>query len=64
MPIIARILILVFLLLIAAGCVYQAVAAREAPRDQWPTYWMIDAALGIPCLLGAGWLVWPRRTRA
>jgi hypothetical protein len=63
-PSIARILLSVILLLIAAGCVYQAVAAREAPRSQWWAYWTIDAIIGIPCLLGAGWLLSSRRTHA
>ncbi|GAC1475942.1 MAG: hypothetical protein NVSMB9_29430 [Isosphaeraceae bacterium] len=58
-----RILFAGILLLIGAGCVYQAVAAREAPRDEWWIYWTIDAAIGLPCLLAAGWLIWPGRGR-
>jgi hypothetical protein len=51
------------LLLIAAACVFQALAAREVTRDPWRSYWIIDAAIGIPCLLGAWRLLRPGRTR-
>ena len=40
-----------------------AIAAREAPRSQWSIYWAVDAAIGIPCLIGAGWLLFSGRTR-
>jgi hypothetical protein len=60
-----RALVSVGLALIAAICVLLSIAAIDfrPPEIQW-TFWTIDAVVGLSCLLGAGWLLRPRRTRA
>jgi hypothetical protein len=63
MPKFGRKTLAVVLLLVAAGCVFQAVAAGEFPEAQW-AYVLIDGVVGLASLLGAGWLLGPRRPHA
>jgi hypothetical protein len=56
-PGIFRSLSSIVLILMTAGCVYLSFAAMEAPRDIWWKFWTIYAAVGLSCLLGAGWLL-------
>lgn len=53
------------LILIGAGCVCHSltVADRVPLESRW-AFWTIDAVVGLACLLGAGWLLRPRRIRA
>ena len=59
-----RALVSVVLLLIAVGCVYLSFAAMEASRESRWIFWTIYAVVGLSCVLGAGWLLRPRLTRA
>ena len=56
-PGILRSLSSIVLCLIAAACVDLSLAATEAPRDVWWKFWTIYGAVGLSCLLGAGWLL-------
>jgi hypothetical protein len=47
----------IVLMLIAAGCAYLSLAVPEAPRESWWIFWAVYAVVGLPCLLGAGWLL-------
>ena len=62
MPTFARV-VLGVLLLVAAFCVFPAVAAGERPEAQW-AYLLIDGAVGLASVAGACWLLWPRRQHA
>jgi hypothetical protein len=64
MPIMVRRLLAVLLLLVVAGCVYQAIATLEAPpRERW-AYWLIDGVVGFLSLLGAAVLLSPKTPRS
>ena len=63
MPIFGRVVFAVVLLLVAAGCVFQAVAAGEFPAARG-AYVLIDGVVGLASLFGAGWLLGPRRPHA
>lgn len=51
------------LLLVIAGCIYMAIAAREAPRDSWWALWVIYAVVGLFSTIGVFWLLKPNRHR-
>jgi hypothetical protein len=57
MPVTVRWGIAAVLFLIAIGCGYLAIAAREVPPDAWWAYWFIYAAVALPCVIGALWLI-------
>jgi hypothetical protein len=63
-PRMGRSVLSVVLLLIAASCGYFAVATLEMPRESWWAAWTIAGIVGLPCFLGAMWLLLPRKTRA
>jgi hypothetical protein len=54
----------VVLLLLAGGCAYLAVAAREAPADARVAHWTLYGAAGVACLVAAAWLLRPNRSWA
>jgi hypothetical protein len=56
-----RIVSAVVLLLVATFCVYQAIAAQESGAQL--AYWLIDGVVGLACVVGASWLLWPKRLR-
>jgi len=55
-----RIVIAALLLIVAAFCVYQAIAAGEMPEAQ-RAFWLIDGIVGLASVWGACWLLWPRK---
>jgi hypothetical protein len=61
MPTFVRMFLAVLLLLVAAFCVYQAIAAGEFPESRG-TYWLIDGMIGLASLSGVCWLLWPNRS--
>jgi len=52
----------VVLFLIAAFCIYQAIAAGEI--EAWWSYWRTDGIVALACVIGACWLIRPMRTQA
>jgi len=61
---VVRRLLALVLLLVVAACVYLAIAVPEAPADSWWAFWLIYAIVGLLCLVGAGWLLLPKRPRS
>ena len=61
MPTAVRMILAVLLLLVAAFCVYQTVAAGELTESRW-TYWLLDGIIGLASLAGACWLLWHKRS--
>jgi hypothetical protein len=53
----------ILLLLLAGFCVLQAVAVGDVP-DERRDYWLIDGTVGLASVVGACWLIWPRRPLA
>jgi len=58
-----RLASVVVLLMIVCACAFLAVAAREAPPDSWWAFWSLYGAVGLACLVGAVWLLWPKRSK-
>jgi hypothetical protein len=63
MPGMVRVALALVLLAIAGLCAFLAVAAREALPGSWWAFWLLYGVVGGGCLLGALWLLWPRRAR-
>ncbi len=61
LPTSVRRILAVLLLLVAAFCVYQAVAAGEFPESR-RIYWLIDGTIGLASLSGACRLLWHTRS--
>jgi hypothetical protein len=61
---VVRRLLALVLLVVVAACVYLAIAVPEAPSDSRQAFWLIYSLVGLLCLLGAGWLLLPKRPRS
>ena len=56
-----RMILAVFLLLVAAFCVYQVIAGGESSESRW-AYWLLDGIIGLASLAGACWLLGRKRS--
>jgi hypothetical protein len=63
MPTLAQMTLAALLVVIAAFCVYQGLAAGGLPENRW-AHWLIDGIIGLTSLSGAGWLIGQGRSNA
>jgi len=49
----------VVLIMMAAVCVFLAIAARETPPDAGWGFWYVYGGISFACMMGVYWMLWP-----